>query len=670
MSQKARKTSSANQGEEMKKLVVLVAITAIFMIAGNLFGEETFVDVTGDFPLTGNIMGVNDDITPPELQVEVINITDHSATAVCTMNELCTTQMTSPQFPNQTWIHMGHLDYVEFSIDNLEPETVYQFSVVSTDLAGNPCEPVITEFLTEGLPEIQFFNPIIASRGVIIRFQTGQIQPSTTKLYIDNFNPIIHEAWSYHEIDSYKDGNILLDPSTTYSYYVEVEDPSGNIMVSDIQNFTTLAEGEVNTDYSMFETSINVHGTEREIPFTFPTQMIGVDIETDNINWNSYENSLEAIQGETSIYPTPENLGHYTHGYISQYGNLMTNYNDGTIYSVWAVQNNQLGINGSNIVYFHFWNNLPTNEIYIHSGYHLGVNIGQNLPISQYIDIEKTIMSNEAVHGDNNGNGIFDPPDIAIFGDYLCGNYQAYSLTKFNPQGELNINRGFFIFNTHGTIIDWWIMNGNGSGFGLGEPFTYEDPDFHVPITDTTVVDTTVVITTEEEANTASIFGFLNGNAWSQTLVQNPAQDWIEVYEYGSLDPVKTISNRSDFEFQIPNGLENWTVEAAYVELYLTSTNPDIPGIESKLLNNFPNPFNRSTMVSFSLAKSGNVNLEIYNVKGQKVRTLVNEHLDVGSHSVVWNGTDKNNQPIASGVYLYKMKTGEYIQTNRMIMMK
>jgi hypothetical protein len=75
------------------------------------------------------------------------------------------------------------------------------------------------------------------------------------------------------------------------------------------------------------------------------------------------------------------------------------------------------------------------------------------------------------------------------------------------------------------------------------------------------------------------------------------------------------------------------------------------------LLSNYPNPFNPTTTISFSLtAKDAkNAKIEIYNIKGQKIKTLVGEQLDVGEHLVVWDGKDENNNPVSSGIYFYKL---------------
>ncbi len=85
---------------------------------------------------------------------------------------------------------------------------------------------------------------------------------------------------------------------------------------------------------------------------------------------------------------------------------------------------------------------------------------------------------------------------------------------------------------------------------------------------------------------------------------------------------------------------------------------------------NYPNPFNPTTSIKYSVLKTTPVSLTIYNVKGQKVKTLVNEVVNAGNYTVAWNGVDDNNRSVSSGVYFYKMNAGQYSSTKKMILMK
>jgi hypothetical protein len=93
---------------------------------------------------------------------------------------------------------------------------------------------------------------------------------------------------------------------------------------------------------------------------------------------------------------------------------------------------------------------------------------------------------------------------------------------------------------------------------------------------------------------------------------------------------------------------------------------------ETLLRLNYPNPFNPSTRIQFEIGngKTENVIISIYNVRGQRVRTLVNGLYEAGEHSVVWNGIDDNGHTVSSGIYFYRMTAGEYSAVRRMILLK
>jgi flagellar hook assembly protein FlgD len=97
----------------------------------------------------------------------------------------------------------------------------------------------------------------------------------------------------------------------------------------------------------------------------------------------------------------------------------------------------------------------------------------------------------------------------------------------------------------------------------------------------------------------------------------------------------------------------------------------DIPEIaETKLFANYPNPFNPTTSVRFDLHKKGNVRIEIYNVRGQLVKTLKNEIMEVGAYTVEWNGKSDNGNNATSGVYFIRMQTEGYNSMKKALMLK
>jgi len=128
-----------------------------------------------------------------------------------------------------------------------------------------------------------------------------------------------------------------------------------------------------------------------------------------------------------------------------------------------------------------------------------------------------------------------------------------------------------------------------------------------------------------------------------------------------------------------------WTVSASYkpwtfvpvngrgnftVDFPTDASDPDDPGlpVAFALEQNYPNPFNPSTEISFVLPRAERVTLEIFNITGQRVATVLTADLAAGEHVVTWDGTSAGGSLVASGVYFYKLQAGEYTATKKMIL--
>jgi uncharacterized membrane protein len=111
--------------------------------------------------------------------------------------------------------------------------------------------------------------------------------------------------------------------------------------------------------------------------------------------------------------------------------------------------------------------------------------------------------------------------------------------------------------------------------------------------------------------------------------------------------------------------------DMATVEFTYTGVSADDPIIAAtELGRNYPNPFNPATTIAFSLKEAGQVTINVYDIRGSLVRTLVDSYLDAAHHTVVWDGMDNRGRNVSSGVYFYRMVTEEYTETRKMIMMK
>ncbi len=91
---------------------------------------------------------------------------------------------------------------------------------------------------------------------------------------------------------------------------------------------------------------------------------------------------------------------------------------------------------------------------------------------------------------------------------------------------------------------------------------------------------------------------------------------------------------------------------------------------EFDLRQNYPNPFNPTTVIEYALPKPSEVTIRIYNILGQKVRDLLDEHQDAGYKSVLWDGKDNSGNEVSSGVYFYRIQAKDFIKCKKMTLLK
>ncbi len=121
------------------------------------------------------------------------------------------------------------------------------------------------------------------------------------------------------------------------------------------------------------------------------------------------------------------------------------------------------------------------------------------------------------------------------------------------------------------------------------------------------------------------------------------------VYSFGTSDPCAPVS--------------------VLVQIVANGNDENAP-VKTMLTGNYPNPFNPETSIHYSLKNDSRVNITIYNIKGQKVKTLINDHQSAGDHQIIWNGKSDAGQDVGTGVYFYRMTTGKYTKINKMTLLK
>jgi len=108
---------------------------------------------------------------------------------------------------------------------------------------------------------------------------------------------------------------------------------------------------------------------------------------------------------------------------------------------------------------------------------------------------------------------------------------------------------------------------------------------------------------------------------------------------------------------RVDGGADDWTLEGGFNSV-------DMP-TDYALVGCYPNPFNATTTITYALPSAGNVNLDVYNLAGQRVATLVNGYNEAGQHSITWDAAN-----YSSGIYFYKLIAGENVFVKRMTLLK
>jgi endo-1,4-beta-D-glucanase Y len=164
--------------------------------------------------------------------------------------------------------------------------------------------------------------------------------------------------------------------------------------------------------------------------------------------------------------------------------------------------------------------------------------------------------------------------------------------------------------------------------------------------------------------NSAFVGGFAVGAmSNSQSIVNNFAQRLLSIEINSNDNQYFNLSLRCLYMLALTGNF--WKPEISTAVEETESFLKDF-----HLQQNYPNPFNPTTMIGYHLPAAGNVKLTIYNLLGQKVKTLVDSYLSGGEHSTTWNGMDDFNNPVGSGIYFYSLSTDEMNLQKKMILIR
>ncbi|MDD4223600.1 MAG: FlgD immunoglobulin-like domain containing protein, partial [Candidatus Cloacimonetes bacterium] len=210
---------------------------------------------------------------------------------------------------------------------------------------------------------------------------------------------------------------------------------------------------------------------------------------------------------------------------------------------------------------------------------------------------------------------------------------------------------------------------------GLTKEFTYTEKPEYIPVY--------ISIDQNNDLGIPAEIGlFVNGVCKGAAVVDNPEVD-ICAYLNANEDiteensqlvfyyPAKSsVNQRSTYSIN-RKSLKHNTIGTEYYVININDIESAVPvSTTSMLSQNYPNPFNPTTSIAYEIPTDGLVSLDIFNVRGELVKRLLNTNKAMGKHSVVWDGKDNQGRHCSSGIYYYRLKSNGVSHTQKMLLLK
>jgi hypothetical protein len=144
----------------------------------------------------------------------------------------------------------------------------------------------------------------------------------------------------------------------------------------------------------------------------------------------------------------------------------------------------------------------------------------------------------------------------------------------------------------------------------------------------------------------------------------------FDMIDTSFLDPDYVLDQTNYYRLAAVDHAENMSEYTGVVEATILSVDSDLIPTVFALHKNYPNPFNPITTLRYDLPEQGFVTITIYDMLGREIKSLVNTAQEAGFKSVTWNATNDHGKPVSAGVYLYQIQAGDYISTNKMVLLK
>ncbi len=328
-----------------------------------------------------------------------------------------------------------------------------------------------------------------------------------------------------------------------------------------------------------------------------------------------------------------------------------------------------------------FWN---TNEVY-DGWWYISIEVyDQDLNSKGYY--LEVYVNNDItyIYGDINANGIpYESSDVVLFARYFVYSTAVFEIDKERQIAATDVNRDGRTLMLADLIALIKIIQGDLHR--IWGPFpkllpTSQTVDFIVRRDGSKI---TVSTNTDVPLSAALLVFEHNGLIDPPELLYDDKMQlmWrdhkgeLRVLIWSPEGDVISPSEAELFSFACSGETDLISVEAVDSEIRELKTNiiqtdTKMHPSEFVLCQNYPNPFNPETKIKYSLAKNSKVKLVIYNVLGQRVKTLVDEYKTAGNKLAYWDGKDETGNEVGSGVYFYKIEAGDFMQTKKMILLR
>lgn len=306
-----------------------------------------------------------------------------------------------------------------------------------------------------------------------------------------------------------------------------------------------------------------------------------------------------------------------------------------------------------------------------------------NLPCEEdyIIDAELIVCSDTTLIADS------------ILVHYRVNNGPWMTVNMSNTAG--NLWSGTIPNQTGENTVEYYLTAADHSGRHASAPFIGE-PDpfrFQTIYTNVTAIPDTLKFDTPEQCmeGKVTVLNNFTGGPISVTDIQDEGYTPYFMWIIETVPPTPytlvqgdTTQLRVRIGIPVSDGIEGYTLDSLEItteagpvqviiavnDSLLTGSGQIVPGQSCRLGQNYPNPVTSSTSIPFTLIQSGSVLLEITDLIGNRVVTLLSGFVESGTHSVEWDGKDLNGSPVAGGIYIYSLKTALETQSRRMAVIR